>query len=523
MVFCGKPSKGCKHCRIRRIKCDQLDPACSQCLRAGKACPGYRDQLALLFRDESEKVVRKAKVPRNTPQHRKSSPGQSTSTRSSNCTQYTSPTSSVTPLSESHALAAPSPGSFLRSFSPRGLDEGVVFFFDHYVTINSNHLSGKIDLPQLPVLRLLFSNEAFNDAVSSVGYAGLSNVTKHPEYMIIARKKYAASLRSITLALKDTSKADLDTIFKSTMLLAAFEIVNGGAGSWGVHLDGGAAILNLLVAMQPPRMPPMRMQLQFVFTLYIKCMIEGEACPPNNVWAPHYKRAMSPHDAHATDLAYIVSRFTNLHASIRSKLQTDSDTKLREALLLDTMLEEWKLQLPQSWLYKLELHTEETAVMYKGVSHRYCDFWTARMYNHYRWCRILVNELLVTQLGPNSPENAAQRAKSLDIISREAADICSSVSIQFHKPTLLEETKQTGVPALTGCFLPLFHLAVAGSAMGVDDEMHNWVISMLELIGHDKGVAQALSMIPGTKLQREKWKLFSHGPADCSLLSGFQM
>ena len=134
----------------------------------------------------------------------------------------------MTPLSEIHALVALSPGSILPSFAPRALDEGVLFFFNHYVTISSNYLSRKVDLPELPMLRLMFGNEAFNDAVSSVGYAGLSNVTKHPEYMITARKKYAASLRSITLALKDTSTADLDTIFKSTMLLAAFEVSCAG-------------------------------------------------------------------------------------------------------------------------------------------------------------------------------------------------------------------------------------------------------------------------------------------------------
>jgi hypothetical protein len=73
---------------------------------------------------------------------------------------------------------------------------------------------------------------------------------------------------------------------------------------------------------------------------YIKCLIKGEACPPNNVWLPQIKKAMIADDAHATDLAYIVSRFTNFHASIRSKLQTDSDIILREALLLDAELEE---------------------------------------------------------------------------------------------------------------------------------------------------------------------------------------
>jgi uncharacterized membrane-anchored protein YhcB (DUF1043 family) len=118
---------------------------------------------------------------------------------------------------------------------------------------------------------------------------------------------------------------------------------------------------------------------------------------------------MTPDDAHATDLAYIVSRFTNVHASIRCKLQTDSDITLREALL-DAELEEWDMKLPQSLRYRLEQHAEETAVMLKGVSHQYRDFWTARIYDHYRWCRILVNELLLTQPGPFSSEDAAQRS-----------------------------------------------------------------------------------------------------------------
>lgn len=42
--------------------------------------------------------------------------------------------------------------------------------------------------------------------------------------MVVARKKYATSLRNITIALMDTSKADLDATFKSVMLLAAFEV-----------------------------------------------------------------------------------------------------------------------------------------------------------------------------------------------------------------------------------------------------------------------------------------------------------
>jgi hypothetical protein len=46
---------------------------------------------------------------------------------------------------------------------------------------------------------------------------------------------------------------------------------------------------------------------------------------------------------------------------------------------------------------------------------------------------------------------------------------------------------------------------------------------MLKVIGNKMGVAQALLMIPGCQLQREKWKVFGDGPSDCALLSGFKM
>ncbi|KAL4970357.1 Zn(II)2Cys6 transcription factor [Aspergillus stella-maris] len=62
MVFCGKPSKGCGECRSRKIRCDQGLPSCSQCAKGNRPCPGYRDELSLMFRDESQQVVRKAKT-----------------------------------------------------------------------------------------------------------------------------------------------------------------------------------------------------------------------------------------------------------------------------------------------------------------------------------------------------------------------------------------------------------------------------------------------------------------------------
>jgi hypothetical protein len=62
-----------------------------------------------------------------------------------------------------------------------------------------------------------------------------------------------------------------------------------------------------------------------------------------------------------------------------------------------------------------------------------------------------------------------------------------------------------------------------GSAMGVPDGLHQWVISMLEIIGYEKGVAQALVMVEPTKMLREKWRSVGDSSSDCSLLSGIRM
>ncbi|KAG5983081.1 hypothetical protein E4U55_000837 [Claviceps digitariae] len=60
MVYCGKPSKGCSNCRERKIRCDQKVPNCGQCEKRGQTCPGYRNLVDLMFRDESHHVIKKA-------------------------------------------------------------------------------------------------------------------------------------------------------------------------------------------------------------------------------------------------------------------------------------------------------------------------------------------------------------------------------------------------------------------------------------------------------------------------------
>lgn len=62
MVNTGHPSRACKLCRERRIKCDETKPTCLKCAKAKRVCPGYRDSFEINLRDETRTTIRKAKT-----------------------------------------------------------------------------------------------------------------------------------------------------------------------------------------------------------------------------------------------------------------------------------------------------------------------------------------------------------------------------------------------------------------------------------------------------------------------------
>ena len=57
---------------------------------------------------------------------------------------------------------------------------------------------------------------------------------------------------------------------------------------------------------------------------------------------------------------------------------------------------------------------------------------------------------------------------------------------------------------MTGVFFLLFPLSVAGAGIGVHQNTHEWILTLLEKIGKTMGVQQALAMIPVLKLARAK-------------------
>lgn len=112
----------------------------------------------------------------------------------------------------------------------------------------------------------------------------------------------------------------------------------------------------------------------------------------------------------------------------------------------------------------------------------------------------------MARAGSSSHDDEARRQKSLATISAMATDICTSVSTQLcqHKAYFSQSTVG---PPINGLFMLLFPLAVAGRAIGVSEELHQFVIRILEVIGNTMGVKQATRMIGAIKQQRARWKV----------------
>lgn len=244
MVYCGKPSKGCGHCRSRKIRCDQVRPACSQCVRAKRDCPGYRDQLSLMFRDESSSVVKKASAGSSTSvssasssSRPKKSPGRSPRTASpdGNSQSDSSPEeASYTSLFDFNAdpLSGPliqqlqQPWQIPMEVQPVSIpsqEEAISFLF------RSNAIPGSFWMSDFVTKFLAQAGsqvgaQAMRASMTAVASAMLCRVRKMTALRDVARKEYVNALNLLNIALADIEEAKTNQALGAVVLLAIYEV-----------------------------------------------------------------------------------------------------------------------------------------------------------------------------------------------------------------------------------------------------------------------------------------------------------
>lgn len=206
MVYRGKKSPGCIVCRKRKIRCDTLQPSCSQCLKYGTQCGGYRDTTSAQFLDESQHVISKARSRSDQNSQSRSATPEVAHSRPASRKCRSQP---VVPRKTS-----PRPSSILS----QPLEElAVNYFYNSFVSP-----SFLTFLP--PKTAILQASLTYQEAMLCTSIASFANRFGTIKDVLKARRRYAKALLLTNEALRDPVRIHDDDTTIAVYLLGFFEV-----------------------------------------------------------------------------------------------------------------------------------------------------------------------------------------------------------------------------------------------------------------------------------------------------------
>ncbi|KAE9366494.1 hypothetical protein N431DRAFT_548373 [Stipitochalara longipes BDJ] len=511
MVYCGKPSRACSHCKTRQAKCDRK-PECGQCRRAGLKCPGPRDPNLLVFRDQSKEVSRKL------------------ATRSRNSISQ-------------------------RSIGATVVEQAKALFFDRYVYGNSRTYDYIQSLTSTTGEKCCLS-----EAIDAASLAYCSTQNYSAQIMISARDKYALALRLVSIALQSHDQAVQDSTLASVLLLDLFEKLTRtyrSSESWTKHMHGAVELAKLRGDSQFHYPLGLRLFLQLNSTILIGCMQHNVQVPIDLI----NLRRKASRFADPIDLKWkfseIVVQFVELRVAIINA-RLSKEELLNTARYLDAELNTLSEHVPQEWKYDTINIQSPCKQVYGKHFHVHADHHMTHTWNNIRIIRILLNKLLKTQImsqaGPKGTSATVSQSNENDnvcfstLIVSLSNDILASVPqyTQLSRHTndstnlpFMESFNQppspTGYPSylprdtssklepvkiepsdftpfeISRCYSLIFPLYIAGNSDACQDSMRGWILDMLDFMENSVGIKEA-TIAAGYLKRKEKinpWSVYA--------------
>lgn len=274
MSYRGRPSKGCETCRSRKVKvgcnsrlaisfhlasfgislsncsdvlsnlgqqCDEAKPICNRCAKLGHDC-SYRDQAALLFRNETANAAQKAEDSwRKRSKSHQRAQGESDTSRETP-SDHSSPPNARKPPSTEQSLKDPAPalqGSALDfnfnelSISPtiqpdlrRLAYERFLYDFVHFETPSR--------APEEPsdavwdFIPHLYQGAAEGSClatvVDAVSYSNFAARCNAPQAQILADEYIGKGIRLLQKSIANEREAPLDETLCAVYLMGVYEV-----------------------------------------------------------------------------------------------------------------------------------------------------------------------------------------------------------------------------------------------------------------------------------------------------------
>ena len=412
MVYCGKPSLGCAECRKKKTRCDRVTPSCGQCIRANRACPGYRNQLDLMFRSENEVVIGKVKVRGESSK----AGAKSTSPASS-----TAP-SSASPEHVSNAVAVRSK-EWVEDLDRLALERGVPLESQYYLDTDLlvSYISPTLTerargyfssnssmwLKNNDLVDELCKNGDDNDpllaSISAVGLASYANLVHGPQLLNRARMDYVKALRLTNAALRSPTEVRKDSTLFSVIILSIFEMVAGAnehsLEAWTEHINGASALLKLRGPNQFRTKAGQQLFVLVTSNIMISCVQRTIPVPEHVVELRSLAgKVMDSSTWPAWQVSEVIFEFANFRAAVRDCDIVGPKAIIEAGLQLDRKFVDAFTTTPESWKYRSVYIDYDDDCIWNRRYDVYNDYWTAQIWNGMRSCRILIHEMIRDQL-----------------------------------------------------------------------------------------------------------------------------
>lgn len=278
---------------VNKPQCDQNPEGCGQCKKAKRECPGYRVPGDVIFRNESDNVIKKFKA-------------KEARTKTKAVVKF--PASLPMPAEGSDVDSEESM-EVVRQFVPalsyalaQSIEErATIFFVANYIIGDSGPTRGHLDYLQ-DLYHTDTLPESLMTSIQAVGLAGYAHAVRAPSLKLNARYLYVRALRATNAALRSPTEVKKDSTLMAIMVLQIFETITGcnrlSLTAWAEHVAGAAALLQLRGPEQLNTRSGRRMFIQASSALMISCIQRGLYLPdfvPE--WSAEAKKLMSAPDA----------------------------------------------------------------------------------------------------------------------------------------------------------------------------------------------------------------------------------
>ncbi|KAF2731880.1 hypothetical protein EJ04DRAFT_578770 [Polyplosphaeria fusca] len=469
MVYSGKGSKGCAPCRKRRTKCDLAVPSCSQCMRKGRPCHGYRTEIDRIFVHQTGIV--KAKVRQSSR--------------------------------DLDGTDAPTDGSAMQLLArqPSRLaaveDEAIHHFFAHYnekfFAAEGQQSHGGFDYI-LPVYEKdLLSGGPVPEIVKASGLAALANMKASPELLTAAKATQVKVLRQLNDQLHDTRTALSDSSILTCIMLGIYENIAcespHATQAMTYHLNGAATLAKLrgpkqfsygvgsgIFARMRGFLLAHSLQTREPLPKFIRNYLEDDEISQQD-FDPEFYR--------------LLARLCEVRSQHKTNGFIDEDM-VNEAQSLMDEFAEWQPNISDWKANERPTPQPESLQSQNGEAYRYV--WLATIWFFQRTARILASDMIIewareeVRGTPGSPASGR-----LDEAMEAQAELCEEVKDSTTYFLSVFKEAQSAMRTIGGYGL-LWPLCVLSTASTSTAETMQWIERHSEMIADEFSVRQGKMM-----------------------------